>query len=200
MVRNPDYALRGLPYLDRVEVLGMRDNQSMITAFRGGQLDIQGTGIDRPAKDTITKEIPKVQVYQAPGIGTGIELGFKADKPPFDNVKVRQAVSKAIDRQAFLDTIYSGEGTFIPAFSLPGADWILPQTELKQLLKRDLDGAKQLLQEAGVTNLSFELSVANFGEASVAGAELIQAQLKEAGITARIKLLSGTEYNQVVVA
>src|SRR5262249_14955110 len=74
------------------------------------------------------------------------------------------------------------------------------QTELKQLLKRDLDGAKRLLQEAGVTNLSFELSVANFGEASVAGAELIQAQLKEAGITARLKLLSGTEYNQGVVA
>ena len=43
-------------------------------------------------------------------------------------------------------------------------------------------------------------TVSNFGEAYVASAELGQAQLKEAGISARLKLVPGTEYNQVVVS
>src|SRR5262249_10113854 len=144
------------------------------------------------------KENPKVQTYTAPTLGTGYELGFRTDKAPFDNVKVRQAVSKAIDRQVIVDTVF-GSGDLVPGFSLPGNDWSLPQSEWKQMYKRDVDGAKKLLADAGVRDLNFEMTVSNFGEAYVASAELAQAQLREAGITTRLKLVPGTEYNQVVV-
>jgi peptide/nickel transport system substrate-binding protein len=200
MVRNPDYFLKGLPYLDRLEFLRMNDNAAMITAFRAGQLDVQSIGIDQTAQDTLTRENPKVQISPRVGLGTGIELGFRTDMAPFKDLRVRQAVSKAIDRQAIVDTVYFGAGTLIPGFTLPTPEWILPADELKRLYQRDVTGARRLLQDAGVPNLEFELSVGNYGEAYISAAELAVSQMKDAGITARIKLLTGPEYTARVVA
>src|SRR5262249_11487029 len=83
-------------------------------------------------------------------------------------------------------------------FSLPGADWILPADELKRLYRRDVEGAKRLLQEAGARDTSFEMSISREGEAVVSAAELITAQLKEVGVTVQIRVIDATQFTQAV--
>jgi peptide/nickel transport system substrate-binding protein len=195
--RNPDYFRKGLPYFEGVQWTRTPDYGSFVQGMKAKTFDFMPTGLTKADVDSLKANDPKIQVNQSLGWG-GREMGLKADRPPFNDKRVRQAVSKAVDRQAILDTVYFGAGWLAPPVTLPAADWSIPADELKALYKRDLDGAKRLLREANAENLDFEMIVSNQGEDYVATAELVVAQLKEAGITARIRLVDPTVYLQAI--
>src|SRR5439155_11177283 len=105
----------------------------------------------------------------------------------FKNVRVRQAISKAIDRKALSDAVFLGLGRFGTGLSLPDPSWALPEAEINRFISRDVAGARQLLSQAGVSNLSFEILASTALSGSfVTMAELIQANLKEIGVTTTI--------------
>jgi peptide/nickel transport system substrate-binding protein len=201
VTRNPDYFLRGLPYAERLEFLRLADSGTIQSAFRAGEIHEQSTGVDKSFVDAITKDRPQTQVVKFnTSLGAGLHLGLNTTKPPLDSLKVRQALSKGIDRQQVVDTVYSGFGVLVPGINMPTGDWILPQDELKQLYKRDLDGAKRLLTEAGLPNgFNLEITVANYGEEYVTACELLKAQLRDIGVNATLKVIPGTEYNNTVL-
>ena len=78
-------------------------------------------------------------------------------------------------------------------------DQALPDAELKQLLGYDLEGAKRLLQQAGVTSLDFEVQVGDYlGGLVVNASELVKAQLAKAGLNAKLSVKDGTAWLNAV--
>jgi oligopeptide transport system substrate-binding protein len=140
---NPKY-VRGEPPIKTVQFFEIKDNAVAFQAYKAGQLDRTTVGpliIDAVKADPqLSKEFVKV------GGSCSFYLGFNNTIPPFDNIKVRQAFSMAIDRQTLADQVFKGlalpADQFLPP-SFPGHyDDIPPQ-------KFDAAGAAKLLADAG---------------------------------------------------
>jgi ABC-type transport system substrate-binding protein len=200
LVKNPDYFLKDFPYLDRIEFTRLIEPNTIISAFRAKQLDVIGNNLAPPQTEPVYKANPnEVSVIEYTLYGPSDELGFKSDAPPFNDPRVRKAVVLATDRQALIDGANAGFAIFTSGVFTPEVGWQLPPDVLKPLYKRDLDGAKRLLAEAGVPNLEFELTVPTYkGQVYVTMGEQLQAQLKEAGINIRLKPLDSVAYNGAV--
>src|SRR5262249_39051496 len=117
-----------------------------------------------------------------------IEIMLNIQLDLFKDVRVRQAISKAIDRQAIIDTVFLGKGDLTNGLSLPDASYILPADGLTKLVSRDVGGAKRLLSQARVSNLSFEIVAPTYlSGAFVSLTEIIQANLRDVGVNTTIK-------------
>jgi ABC-type transport system substrate-binding protein len=198
LLRNPDYYLKGKPYLDKVQWQRLGDPSILINAFRTQNLDVLVTAVTKSQIDAVKKEHPELELSPLPGV-TRFEIGLKGDRPPFNDLRVRKALSLAINRQEVIDSILEGVGHLESGISLASPDQALPEAELKQLHAYDPEGAKKLLQEAGVSNVDFELQVGNFQAGLVAQAgELIQAQLRKVGFNPTLKVIDGTTYTTQV--
>lgn len=118
-------------------------------------------------------------------------IGFNTQKEPFNNPLVRQAISKAIDRQALVDGIYEGFG--IQAISPLSPD-IFGYTEELTSMEYNLEDAKALLAEAGYTD-GFSTTIwTNDNPARVNVATVLQQSLKELGIEVEIEVLEFGAY------
>lgn len=106
-------------------------------------------------------------------------MRINSSKPPFDNVKVRQAVNYAIDRQALLE-INFGYGAVRSNF-VPSKHWAY-NPNARSYDKRDVAKAKQLLAEAGQSNLTVGLTHHTVSDIYKSTAQVIQANLADAGI------------------
>lgn len=121
------------------------------------------------------------------GPGALAYLAFNTQRPALKNVKVRQALEYAVDKNSYL--LASGgkiSGSIATTLITPG----IPGRRVYDLYKAPATGdvakAKSLLQAAGVSNLKLNLSVAN-DATSLAQAQAIQAGLKRAGVTVTLK-------------
>lgn len=153
--RNPAYFVRGRPYLDGVvyHILGSRAARQ--AALQADQVDvyspIEGTSTFR---DTMKAAVPNIVVQEvAQSIADNILIN--PHKPPFDNPKVRVALSYALDRHAMIQSVLRGAG--VPSGTLlppPWGQWGLPADQLRKLPgygdpDQDKGQARRLLEEAG---------------------------------------------------
>jgi peptide/nickel transport system substrate-binding protein len=115
-----------------------------------------------------------------------VTLSMNNQRAPFDDVRVRQAVMHAIDRQAVIDTAYAGYGTLLGSMVPPTDPWF--DEDLVELYPYDPEKAKELLAEAGVGELTVAFEVPNLPYATSV-AQVVQAQLAEVGIDAVIEPL-----------
>jgi peptide/nickel transport system substrate-binding protein len=195
-VRNPGYFLSGLPYIDKVEVTVDEDNASRMAAFIAGKYDIgweaSGT-INRvdwvQIKDTLKQRRPKLQSLEFASNQMS-HIYMRTDKPPFNDVRVRRAISLAFNRQGLLDAVAEGVGVFNPAVPAALKDWALPVDRLgegAQYYKFDPARAKKLLAEAGFPNgFPATLSYATYGSTvQVDAVQLLLKYLKDIGIDAK---------------
>ena len=109
LARNPDYFDKGRPYLDEYVILSTPDAATRMAAFRTGQSDI--IWLASPGEvDTVrkTNAAAVTQAYHNTLAPFGLALA--QDKPPFNDVRVRRAISMAIDRQKQVDTVFEGHG------------------------------------------------------------------------------------------
>ena len=195
-VRNASYFLSGLPYIDRVEVTVDEDNASRMAAFIAGKYDLgweaSGT-INRvdwvQIKDTLKQRRPKLQRLEFASNQMS-HIYMRTDKPPFNDVRVRRAISLAFDRQGLLDAVAEGVGVFNPAVPAALKDWALPVDQLgegAQYYKFDPARAKKLLAEAGFpSGFPATLSYATYGSnIQVDSVQLLLKHLKDIGIDAK---------------
>jgi peptide/nickel transport system substrate-binding protein len=188
--KNPDYWDAGRPYLDEVRWLIIPDDAAAIAAFEAKQVDIIGATGDVFGLPQ-TQQIPKAyaSAVQDEHLPTGptLWLDINNQTPPLNDVRVRQALSLAIDRDEFIKTFAGGKG----AWALPGAGPdTFTQAEIQQLLHYDPNQAKQLLSEAGYPNgvdLDFTYPGAAYGQDYISHLQLLQAQAKKVGINIQLR-------------
>ena len=112
-----------------------------------------------------------------------VSLSLNNKAAPFDDVRVRQAVLYALDKQAILDTAWNGYGSLVGTFATPTDPYY---EDLNDAYPYDPEKAKELLKEAGQENLSIEYTVPTRPYAQ-AVSEIVVSQLKDVGINATIK-------------
>jgi peptide/nickel transport system substrate-binding protein len=200
LVRNPEYFLKGLPYLDRLEFSRVVEPNTIVSAFRAKQFDLIGNGLSPAQTDPIYKANPnEITVVQYTFYGPSDELGFRTDIPPFNDARIRRAVVLAMDREDLIGGANAGFAILTSGVITPDVSWQLAPEVLKPLYKRDVAGAKRLLAEAGQPSFEFELSVPTYkAQVYVTMGEQLQAQLREAGVNVRLKVLDSATYTSVV--
>lgn len=178
MVRNDKYFKKGQPYLDRIVVRIIPDEASASAAFERGEVDYM---LFPPARDV-------ARLAALPGVtktDKGREafasvtyLVFNLNRPALKDVRVREAIAAAIDKQFIVDAVQSGQaiattGPISPelkAFYNPGV----------KVVAHDVERAKTLLAEAGKPSLKLTF----VHDPSVAKlATVLKDQLAQAGIT-----------------
>jgi peptide/nickel transport system substrate-binding protein len=192
--RNPDYFRPGLPWVDGVEWIVMEDDSVGLAAYRTGQLDCGPWfwwGVRLHDVDALKKSHRHL-MYQdfLSTVTHGIYM--RTDKPPFNDVRVRRAISHAIDRRAIIEAVFvKGEPT--PAISRGLPEWSPRIDQLgpgAQYYRHDPKEARRLLAEAGFPQgLTTQLNVtAGYGADITDSFQLVQRHLKEGGIQAELKL------------
>ncbi|MBV8913772.1 MAG: ABC transporter substrate-binding protein [Acetobacteraceae bacterium] len=178
--RFPLYWNKAAVTLDKIEFRIMPDSTIRRVNLESGQLDIANrlAPTDVPA----VEKNPKLRVAKSPSLGFqlisfNLAHGPAANTPFGRDVRVRQAFAKAIDRDGINQVVF--EGRFIPnnQFEAPGSRFWDPAFPVP---KRDLDGAKALLAQAGVPHPKVTLSVVNNPTDEQVG-EVIQSMAAEAG-------------------
>jgi peptide/nickel transport system substrate-binding protein len=190
--KNPNYYRSGLPHLDGIELIYVPDDNTRMSMIQAGELDMM---LSVPA--------PRVQEL--------IDLGFRAQPElssvtncllinhsaePFSDLKVRQAVSIAIDRAAIAQTVTSGFAQPASSVMSPALDFF---NKTLSVPARDVQKAKSILTEAGKAGLTFDLMIAAGIVDDERAAVLIQSQCAEAGITVNIAKVDSTQaWNRLV--
>jgi ABC-type transport system substrate-binding protein len=116
---------------------------------------------------------------------------MRVDQKPFSDVRVRRAMSLAIDRQGYIDAILEGVGVMNPPVPAALKDWSLPVNQLgdgARYYRYDPKEAKRLLAEAGYPNgFPGTICFTTYGSTVlVDGAQLVIKNLKDVGIDARL--------------
>jgi peptide/nickel transport system substrate-binding protein len=192
--RNPDYYRDGQPYVDAVEWLVIPDESTGLAMYRTGQIDC-GPGINWAVRqqdlEALKKSHPHL-VYQDFLSQSGGVINMRTDMPPFIDVRVRRAISHAIDRQALVEAVW-GRGAPTAAVSRGLVEWSLPIDQLgagAKYYQYDPQEARRLLAEAGFSKgFKTQLTVTSgLGRDLVDDAQLVQRFLKDVGIDAELKI------------
>jgi peptide/nickel transport system substrate-binding protein len=190
LTRNKNYWQTGRPYLEEVRVSILRDAQAMVAQLEGGAVDLIKAP---PLRDAARlKADPQYRVVSHPASAQHFQQGVNTLVPPLDNKKVRQALNYALDRKRFSDTALLGTGQPIALpwlSSSPAYD-----AQKRTAFAFDLDKAKSLLNEAGVSNPSFEfLPLGDYPELTQM-AQIYQNDLAKIGVTISIKNLENAAF------
>jgi len=174
-VRNPNYWRSGQPYFDTVTIIDFSSATAQVNGLLGGQIDAM---TDLPPS--------QVKVVQAQGLqalvsktGGWLPICMAVDMPPFDDVRVRQAMRLIVDRQGMLEQVASGYGFIgndLYAPFDPGYNHALPQRQ------QDIAQAKSLLSAAGHANLSVDLHTTDGAAGMVETATVFANQAQAAGV------------------
>jgi len=179
LARNPDYW--GEPVrLDQVTFKFISDPTAAFAAMMAGDIDAFPTF---PAPENLVQfeADPRFEVIIGSSEGETI-LAMNNRKAPLDNIKVRQAITHAIDRQAIIDGAMFGYGTPIGTHFAPHNP---AYVDLTGQSAYDPERSKALLAEAGVKDLTLSLKLPPPSYAR-RGGEIIAAQLREVGIDTEI--------------
>jgi peptide/nickel transport system substrate-binding protein len=192
--RNPDYFRQDLPYVDGVEWLIGEDESTGLAMYRAGQIDT-GPGTNWQVRqadlEALKQSHPHLR-YQDMLANNMQTIWMRTDKPPFSDVRVRRAISQAIDRQALIEAVYM-RGEPSPALPRGLAEWSLPIDQLgagARYYQHNPKEARQMLAEAGYAKgLKTQLTVSSgYGRDLIDTAQLVQHYLKDVGIEAELKI------------
>ncbi|MBI2886459.1 MAG: ABC transporter substrate-binding protein [Chloroflexi bacterium] len=200
MVKNPDYWQPGVPYLDGIKSYIIADKGTRFAALRTGNLDMNG--VDVLEGEELEKTLAgKINIERGTNIGwSTVNMNF--DRKPFSDLRVRKAVSLAIDRPGFIKAIQQGAGV-IGGYVPPTSAFALPTGELMKLpgygpdVEANRAEARRLLAEAGYPNGFDTTFTVRKGSEDLA--VYVNDQIKKVGINAPLRILdSGPAYDAAV--
>jgi peptide/nickel transport system substrate-binding protein len=184
MVKNPHYWKKGIPYLDRVTYVFLADSDALLLALQGGAVDagaVTGSLLEQLNPDIFTFAGNPSNSVQLLALNNAVR--------PLDDVRVRQALNYAVDRQEIIDTAFYGHGEPSGSALIPGLSRYY-EPSLKNPYPPDIARAKSLLASAGYgKGFSLEITVPSNYTMHVDTAQVIVNQLAKIGVTATIKLV-----------
>jgi peptide/nickel transport system substrate-binding protein len=203
MDRNPDYFLENKPHLDGIDAISMADRSAEQAAFRTGQLDQIGFSGGTSFEDLLGSEGwvndgGKVNIIvQQQNNGGSPGVHWRVDREPFDDIRVRRALSMAFDRDVLLETVF-GVGNWAVGFptdwtALPGKPWPRESKDFGPWFQHNPEESKKLLAAAGQEDINVDILFGSTtGQATGTTADqlqLIQEAWRGMGVTANIKVI-----------
>ena len=170
--KNPNYFMKGRPYLDGYKAIIIRDTAPRVAAVRSGQALIEFRGFNPAARDDIVKTAgDQVVVQEGPWV-CNLTVTINNEKKPFDDVRVRRALTLAIDRWGASKALSQiSVMKYVGGLFRPGSEFAIPESELVKLagfgknIEASRREARRLLKEAGVPEgFSFTLKNRNVRE------------------------------------
>jgi peptide/nickel transport system substrate-binding protein len=151
IVKNPNYwNVNGRAHVDQVVFKPVPDEAQIVNGLQRGEFDI--------AQQLGYADVPTVKSDPnliMPGRGGACNLGqieFNQAYKPVDNVKIRQAIAYAVNKQSYVDTFFNGQAEVAVNWSPAGFQYVTDAG----LPKYDPAMARQLISESGVTDLSID--------------------------------------------
>ena len=185
-----------LPYIDTLQWLIIPDRSTMIASMRTGKIDwLEAVGWEeRDSLNSDRIDLMENEYFQG-GRPNGMVF-MRSDGPPFDDVRVRQAMALAIDQPAIKDDFYGGNAVLFSSPAAPYAEflpWFMHLDEYPQVVQ-DLyqhhpDKAEALLDEAGLNKgsdgMRFTTELLTY-EANVDLMSILQAMWMEIGVNVEL--------------
>ena len=197
LVRNDGYFKEGLPYLDRVVFRVIPDQNTQVLALEEGEVDyiwrVPGGEVERLSGDD---SIALHNVNSGPGGGFCIPtLTFNSDREVFSDLRVRQAIAHAVNREQLLAQVIFGQGRV--ATGPINSQMAFAYTDDVTTYPYDVSRANALLDEAGYasdgTRFSIDLLVFSFG-VFPKYAEVMRQNLAEVGIDVEVMPLDRSAF------
>lgn len=193
--RFDGYFREGRPYLDGYKAYFVRSG-NVVTGIVGGQFDAEFRGRTPKERDQIVEGLKgNANVVEGPWV-TNQMYTFNVTRKPFDDIRVRQALSLAIDRWGGGEALSKiSVLKYVSGLMRPGYEMALPESELVKLpgfskdINKSREEARRLLKEAGVSNLKIKLVNRAIGEPYTTGAIYVMDQWKRIGVE--------TEHSQI---
>ena len=182
LIKNPDYWQKGLPHLDRATFKLSADEDAAFLELKAGTIDLEPYTTSEKAQQLTGAYNVLKGNYNLVQL-----LALNNARKPFNDVRVRQALSYALDTQKIINTVTYGEGTRIGSAVFPGFKKYY-QPGLENTYKNNIAKAKTLLKQAGYAN-GFEttITVPSNYKTHVDTAQVIVEQLKKINVRATIK-------------
>ncbi|MDR2899626.1 MAG: ABC transporter substrate-binding protein [Clostridiales bacterium] len=182
--RNVDYNTRAdvTPTIDEIEVRIITDENARLLALKSGDLDL--TQISANDKDAFKGGF---QIYEVPGNSVQV-IGLNNSVAPLNDLRVRQAINYAVNKEEIINGAFSGSGTRVDSFLSPVMKTYY--NDNMTVYETDIEKSKALLKEAGYEN-GFTLTVtvpSNYQE-HVDTAQILKNQLEKVGITVEIEIV-----------
>jgi peptide/nickel transport system substrate-binding protein len=163
-VRNPDYYHKGLPYLDGFTGIFAEKQAIRVDAIRSGRAAMEFRGLPPSARDELVKALGDKIVVEESDWNCGSLVTPNHKKKPFDDARVRRALTLAIDRWHGAPALSKiANVRTVGGIVFPGSPLAATKDELQQLagfwpdIEKSRAEARRLLKEAGAEGLSFEL-------------------------------------------
>src|SRR5688572_12828526 len=206
LTRNPEYFVPNRPYLDGIKYVIIQERGTRFAALQAGRLDISFPGeATKPIADQLKASGAKLVFHQVAN-NNNENLLMNVKKAPFDNVKVRRAISLGMDRKAFIKAVLQGGAAAGPSMMpKPYGFWGLAEKDLAKLpgygnAAESKAQAKKLLAEAGFgpqNPLRVEMATRAI-PTYMDFASFVVGELKQIGIEASLKQIETAQWHPMV--
>jgi peptide/nickel transport system substrate-binding protein len=182
--KNSDYWDKARPSVDAVEIKVIPDEANIIAQLRTG--NIHHALLEDNKNFLLVKDDRRLKALRAPRLGFDM-VNINHGRKPFQDVRVRQALSLAVDRNEVLQAAASGLGSVTGPLTPAMRPWALSIDAFKEWYTPNPEKAKKLLADAGFPQgFKTTLKVIPTFPTMVAGAQVIAAQLKKIGVDVQI--------------
>jgi peptide/nickel transport system substrate-binding protein len=199
---DPIHPENQLPYMDGIKILFITDASTSLAAFRTGKIDYL-LGVNWEDKDSLISQNPELKYVNRYSMMYMVPCG-RMDKPelPFADIRVRQALNIAINKQELVDSYYGGNADLLgyPVNKLPEfSPYYIPLEEqpeaVQELFTYNPEKAKQLLAEAGYPN-GFKTNII-CAQSNVDYLSIIREYLLAVGIDMELKPMEQGQYSSM---
>lgn len=180
---NENYTYGEMPSIESISFKVVTDNNTMAVALQSGDIDmVAGTGVAASAVAQFENNPDYTMLFSATSQYDFFNLNTQ--KAPFNDIRVRQAIAHAVDKESIILMYAEGNGV---AVNSQLSDGVIGYDPSIKGYEYDVEKAKALLAEAGYAD-GFEMTVYTIG-ARIAICEILQAQLSEIGITMKCEAI-----------
>ena len=200
------YFQPGKPYLDGFQA-DFITGPAVMTAYKSGRIAAEFRGVTPPQRDALVAALgDRVTVGESPWLAN-LSVVFNTKRPPFDDARVRRALSLAVDRWGAAEKLQKTTFLkYVGGVMRPGSSMATPESELVGLpgFGRDIGAARaearRLLADAGVRDLKLTLLVRDIPMPHYAGADLLADSWRQIGVAATEKKLGIFDWQKEVDA